>query len=109
MDNLERLTVLLEKHGVNRSKIKLTSTIQSFGFGPDEIDDFFDEFGETFHIDGKNYNYYDYFFEMVHPIYMIKDVYNRVFYPSKIKKLEITIDHLLRVIESGEWFKPIQQ
>jgi hypothetical protein len=106
MENLEKIKVLLEKQGINIGKINLDTTIQSLGFGPEEIDDFFNDFRETFNVDGKEYDYYDYFFEMVHPLYILKDLFNRIFYPSKVKKLPITIEHLKKVAELGKWFKP---
>lgn len=106
MESFEKIKTLLEKQGIKKSKINLNTTIQSLGFGPEEIDEFFNDFGEAFQIDGKEYNYYDYFFEMVHPFYVLKDSFNRIFYPSKVKKLPITIEHLIKVAERGKWFKP---
>jgi hypothetical protein len=106
MDNLDKIKNLLEKRGIKKNTISLDTTIQSLGFGPDEIDDFFNDYSKEFKVDSNNYNYYDYFFEMVHPIYILKDNFNRVLFPSKVKKLPITIEHLLKVADRGEWFKP---
>ncbi|MFC3813334.1 DUF1493 family protein [Lacihabitans lacunae] len=106
MENLEKIQGLLEKQGIKKNKINLNTTIQSLGFGSEEIDEFFNDFGETFKIDGKEYDYYDYFFEKVHPLHILRDTFNRIFYPSKVKKLPITIEHLIKVAERGKWFKP---
>jgi hypothetical protein len=106
MENLEIIKALLEKQGIKKNTITLNTTIQSLGLGSEEIDGFFKDFGESFKIDGKDYNYYDYFFEMVHPMYMLKDLFNRIFYPSKVKKIPITIEHLTKIAECGKWFKP---
>jgi len=106
MENLEKIQDLLEKQGIKRNKVNLNTTIQSLGFGSEEIDEFFYDFREAFQIDGEKFDYYDYFFEMVHPFHMLKDTFNRIFYPSKVKKLPITIEHLIKVAEKGKWFKP---
>ncbi|WP_367916522.1 DUF1493 family protein [Leadbetterella sp. DM7] len=106
MENLEEIKSLLMKQGVEKDKINLNTTIQSLGLGPEEIDEFFGDFVKTFYIDGQEYNYYDYFFEMVHPLHMLCDLFYRIFYPSKNKKIMITMAHLLAVIEKGKWFKP---
>ncbi|WP_367916107.1 DUF1493 family protein [Leadbetterella sp. DM7] len=103
---LFQIKELLKKHFGYRKEVSLDFTIQSLNAVSEEIDAFFDDFGETFHIDGKEYNYYDYFLEDAHPFYILKDLFNRTIHPSKTKKLPITIEHLIRVAEQGKWFKP---
>jgi hypothetical protein len=103
---LTKIKKMLEKHFGYKKEVSLDFTIQSLNPVSEEIDAFFDDFGETFQIDGKEYNYYDYFFEDVHPLYILKDLFNRIFHPEKTKKLPITIEHLIRVAEQRKWFKP---
>jgi hypothetical protein len=106
---LPQIKELLKKHFGYKKDVSLDFTIQSLNAVSEELTDFFDDFGETFNIDGKEYNYYDYFFEDVHPLHILKDTFNHVLYPSKVKKLPITIEHLIKVIERGKWFKPKEE
>lgn len=101
-----KIKAMLKKHFGYKGEISLSFTIQSLKPVSDEINTFFDDFGNTFNIDGNEYNYYDYFCEDVHPFYAMKNMFKHVFNPSKHKKTDITIAHLVEVIEKGKWFKP---
>jgi len=102
----EKIKELLSKYGRKPENITLDTTLQSLNMVSEDIDDFFNDFASTFNVDGKGYNYYDFFFEDVHPLHVIRDVFYRVFNPEKVKKKKLTIRHLVSVAERGKWFDP---
>jgi hypothetical protein len=103
---LKKIKLLLGKYGIKSEQITLESTMQSFKMVSEEVFDFLKDYGNHFNVDFTGFRYYDYFFEEMHPIYVIRDLFYRIFVPSKIRKTPLTIEHLVRVAERGKWFNP---
>jgi len=106
MDSFEDKIIELLSEYRNKSLLTPETTLQSLNMVSEEIDDFFEKYGKEFNIDGEGYNYYDYFLEQVHPLHVLRDFYYRIFNPDKIKKKELTIEHLAKVARNGKWLSP---
>lgn len=102
----DKIKELLPKYLVKQGRINTSTTLQSLNLVSEEIDQFFYDFFKFYSIDSKGFDYYDYFFEQVHPLIVIKDLFYRIFKPEKVKKKMITIGHLVKVAKAGKWIMP---
>lgn len=87
-------------------KIGTETAFQDYKLFSEDIDAFFREFSSHFDVNMEAYNYYDYFYEDVHLVYIVRDWFLRVFNRKKSQRKRITIGHLIEVAEKGHWFKP---
>lgn len=101
----EKIKEILKKHAV-RKNVTQERTVQSIGFVSEELEDFLMSYAKLFNVDMAGYNYYNFFFEDVHPVYMIRDTFYRIFRPEKVRKKKLTLGHLVKVAEAGKWFNP---
>lgn len=101
----EELKNVLKKFG-RKKNLTMERSFQSLGIAGLELDDFFMDYIKTFNIDMTTYNPHKFFFQTVHPVHVIRDLFLRMFNPEKVRKKKLTLGHLVRVAERGKWFDP---
>lgn len=73
----------------------------------DDVDDLFLELQEQFHTDWSDLDFHRYFKEEPHLLWPILFLYRGLVH-GKWGNGTITVEHLIRVVESGKWTNPDQ-
>ncbi|BFM43870.1 hypothetical protein CFS9_25110 [Flavobacterium sp. CFS9] len=82
--------------------INLDTVVNKLQTVSEDNDRFIVLFKTKFKIDMNTFNYYEYFDE---DEFILISIFRRIFRTKKEKK-SLTVEHLLSIINKGEWFEP---
>src|SRR5690606_21330415 len=91
--------IIFEVFGID--DVELTTCVNKLGTVSEDNDRFLELFQKEFNVDMEQFSYYDFYEE---DEFILIAVFKRLF--CRNNKKEISIYHLLLVIDKGKWFDP---